>query len=82
MNKRWIQGKDKYLVQWKGYTAEEDTWESKENLKNASELVEEFEKEYGKEKEEKEARWQKTEENKKVFNRAMPEKYMAKLLYG
>jgi len=33
--------------------AEEDTWESRENLKNAMELVEEFEKEYcSKEKEE------------------------------
>jgi len=26
--------------------AEEDTWENKENLENAKELVEEFEKEY------------------------------------
>jgi len=29
--------------------AEEDTWERKENLENTKELVEEFEKEYGKE---------------------------------
>jgi len=28
---------------------EEDTWESRENLENAKELVEEFKKEYGKE---------------------------------
>jgi len=28
---------------------EEDMWESKENLKNAKELMEEFEREYGKE---------------------------------
>jgi len=61
--------------------AEEDTWESRENLKNASDLVEEFEKEYGKEEEE-EARWQETEENKRVFSRGLPGKYMAKLLYG
>ena len=27
MNKRWVWGRDKYLVWWKGYTAEEDTWE-------------------------------------------------------
>jgi len=52
MNKRRVQGRDKYLVQWKGCTTEEDTWESGENLKNASELVEEFEKEYGREEEE------------------------------
>jgi len=35
--------------------AEENTWESRKNLKNASDLVKEFEKEYGRE-EEKEAR--------------------------
>jgi len=28
---------------------EEDTWESRENLENAKELVKEFEKEYGEE---------------------------------
>jgi len=43
--------------------------------------VEEFEKEYGRE-EEKEVRQQETEEDKKVFNRELPGKYMAKLLYG
>jgi len=52
MNKRRVRGKDKYLVQWKGCMAEEDTWESRENLKNASDLIEEFEKEYGREEEE------------------------------
>ena len=46
LNKRKVQGKDKYLVRWKGFTAEEDTWESRENLENAMELVEEFEREY------------------------------------
>jgi len=37
------------LVRWKGYTAEGDTWESRENLENVKELVEEFEREYGEE---------------------------------
>jgi len=80
MNKRQVQGRDKYLVWWKGCTAEEDTWESKENLKNASNLVEEFEKEYGR-KEEEETQWQEKKEEKNVFNRELPGKYMAKLLY-
>ena len=52
MNKRKIQERDKYLIWWKKCTAEEDTWESKENLKNAMELVEGFERKYHREEEE------------------------------
>jgi len=52
MNKRKVRGKEKYLVQWKGCMAEEDIWESRENLRNAMELVEEFKKEYRREEEE------------------------------
>jgi len=46
LNKRRVRGKDKYLVRWKGFTAESDTWEGRENLKNTQEAIEEFEKEY------------------------------------
>jgi len=46
LNKQRVRGKDKYLVHWKGFTAESDTWEGRENLKNAQEAIEEFEKEY------------------------------------
>ena len=46
LNKRKVRGKDKYLVRWKGFTAESDTWEGRENLENAKEAVEEFKKEY------------------------------------
>jgi len=46
LNKRKVRGKDKYLVRWKGFTAESDTWEERENLENAKEAIEEFEKEY------------------------------------
>ena len=52
LNKRTIRGKEKFLVRWKGYTAEEDTWENRENLENTKELVEEFERKYGEEVEE------------------------------
>ena len=38
-----IRGVEKYLIRWKKFTAEGDTWERKENLKNAKELIEEFE---------------------------------------
>jgi len=34
----------KYLVKWKGYMAEENTWEGIENLKNAMKMIKEFEK--------------------------------------
>ena len=61
--------------------AEKDTWESRENLKNVMKLVEEFEKKYSREGEE-EVRWQEAEEDRKVFNRELPGRYTAKLLYG
>jgi len=49
LNKRTVRGKEKFLVRWKGYMTEEDTWENRENLENAKELVEEFEREHGEE---------------------------------
>jgi len=52
LNKRTVRGKEKFLVRWKGYMAEEDTWENRENLENVKELVKEFKREYGEEAEE------------------------------
>ena len=46
LNKRKVRGKDKFLVWWKGFTVEGDTWESRENLQNAGDLLREFEEEY------------------------------------
>jgi len=79
LNKRMVWEKDKFLVQWKGYTAEEDTWENRENLGNTKELVEEFEREYGEEAEE--LRQQELEEEEKEFCQELPREFMAKLLY-
>ena len=31
-----------FLIQWKGYTAEEDSWEPEANLGNASELLKDY----------------------------------------
>jgi len=42
LNKRKIRKVKKYLVQWKRFTAESDTWEKKEDLGNAREALEEF----------------------------------------
>jgi len=80
INKRTVRGKEKFLVRWKGYTAEEDTWENKENLENAKELVEEFERVYGEEVEE--LRRQEQEEEEKEFSRKLSREFTAKLLYG
>ena len=44
MDKRKRREKLKYSVRWNGYTVEENTWEELENLKNARDLVKEFEK--------------------------------------
>jgi len=52
LNKQVVWRKEKFLVRWKGYMAEGDIWESRENLENVKELVEEFEREYGEEAEE------------------------------
>jgi len=43
--------------------------------------VEEFEKKYRREEEE-ETQWQKMKKEKNVFNRELPGRYIAKLLYG
>ena len=43
MNKRKLRGAMKYLVQWKGFSAEHDSWEKEEDLENAKKLVGKFE---------------------------------------
>ena len=43
LNKKKIRGVEKYLVWWKEFMAEGDTWKRKENLKNVGEALEEFE---------------------------------------
>ena len=79
LNKRKVRGKDKYLVWWKGFTAESDTWKGRENLENAKEAIEEFKKEYRWDK--KDVVWQECEEE--TFRREeLLGKFMAKMLYG
>jgi len=57
-----------------GFMVEGDTWERRENLKNAEKLIEEFEKEGV------EVRRQEKEEDK-YRRMELPGKYMAKVLY-
>jgi len=75
LNKKKIRGVEKYLIRWKGFTAEGDTWERRENLKNAEELIEEFKR--------GEVVVRQQEEEKGEYRRMeLPGKYTAKLLYG
>jgi len=80
LNKRMIRGKEKFLVRWKGYMVEEDTWENRENLENVKELVKEFKREYREEV--KELRQQEQEEEEKEFSCELPREFTAKLLYS
>jgi len=87
LNRQERRGKTRYLVKWKGYTVEGNTWEGLENLKNTMEKVEEFEKR-GFEEEIRRIRIKKGKEmmlnpEAEEFKRVeLPERYMAKLLYG
>ena len=80
LNKRKIRGIDKYLVRWKGFTAEHDTWEKKEDLRNAREVLEEFK---GRMNAEVRRQEKLDMEEEKDFRRGeLPEKFTAKVLYG
>jgi len=75
LNKKKMRGVEKYLIRWKGFTAEEDTWERRENLKNAEELIEEF-------KQGEVLVRQQVEEEGEYRRMELPGKYTVKLLYG
>ena len=87
LNKKKIKGVEKYLVWWKEFMAKRDTWERKENLKNAKELVDEFEERISTEirKQEKVNQKQKRglDQRAEEFKRMeLPGRYTAKILYG
>ena len=42
LNKRKIRGVIKYLVRWKRFIVEQNSWEKEEDLENAKKLVAEF----------------------------------------
>jgi len=42
LNKKKVRGVMKYLVCWKEFTAENNIWEKKKDIKNMKELVKEF----------------------------------------
>jgi len=71
-----MRGVEKYLIRWKGFTVEGDTWERRENLKNAEELIEEFERGGVK------VRRQEKIEKAKYKRIELPGKYTVRVLYG
>ena len=87
LDKQERRGKTKYLVKWKEYIVEENTWKRLENLKNAMKKIEEFEK--GRFEEEiQRIRLRKGKEMKlnleaEKFRRGeLSGRYTVKLLYG
>ena len=50
LNRRDVREKPKYLVWWKRYMVEEDTWKGLKKLENMMDLVKEFEKKIREEK--------------------------------
>ena len=78
LNKRKTRGVEKYLVQWKGFTVEGDTWERRENLKNAEKVLADFEGKMEIRKQEK----IKEVEDRDFRRGELLGKFTAKMLYG
>ena len=78
LNKKKIKGVEKYLVQWKGFTAEGNIWERRKNLKNAEEVLADFE---GKMEIRRQEKIEEAED--RDFRRGeLPGKFTAKMLFG
>ena len=66
-------------MHWKGFTAESDIWKGKKNLKNAKEVIKEFEKEYQRDMK----NVVRQEHKKGTFRRReLPERFTARKLFG
>ena len=75
-----MRGVVKYLVQWKRFIVEHNSWEKEEDLENAKEIVAKFEKRMNTEVRRQE-KLDMAEE--KDFRRGeLLEKYMVKMLYS
>jgi len=75
-----MRGVVKYLMQWKRFTVEQDSWKKEENLENTRELVTEFERRMNVEV----RRQEKLDlaEERNFRKKELPGKYTAKILYG
>jgi len=79
LNKRKIRGVVKYLVQWKGFTAESNTWEKRKDLENTREALKEFKGRMNAEV----RRQEKIEiiEERNLRRGELPERFTVKMLY-
>jgi len=68
-------------VQWKGFTAEGDTWKSWKNLENLGDLVSKFKEEYGRDNR-KVRRQEKTEDDRDYWRGGFSGQYTARRLFG
>jgi len=75
-----MRGVEKYLVRWKGFTAEGDVWKRKEDLKNAVEALGEFEWRMNIEVRRQEKI--NIAEERDFRREELPGKFTAKMLYG
>jgi len=80
LNKRKIREVDKYLVCWKEFTVEHDSWERRKDLGNVKAVLEDFEGRI-------EAEIRRQEKLDRVEERdfrrgELPEKLMVRMLYG
>jgi len=79
LNKRKVRRVVKYLVQWKGFTVEHDSWKRKEDLESTRKVVTEFEGRVNVEVKRQEKLDMAEEKN---FRKGeLLEKYTAKILY-
>ena len=89
LNRKDMREKAKYLVIQKGYTIQEDIWKELENVENAMDLVEEFEKQI-REKKIRRVHMRKEKRKEKelnlkenIFKRTeLLEKYTVRILFG
>ena len=66
------------MVHWKGFIAESNTWERRENLENAQETIKEFKKEYCRDIED----MTRQEQEEGTFKREeLPGRFMARKLF-
>ena len=74
MDKRRINGKEEYLIKWKGYSDEDSTWEPLSHLKLILDEVKEFNNNFIKSNKKKEQKEESKENKNKENNKLLGKK--------